>query len=479
LFGAVGIFSAVLLYVSLSHLLSMMATFRMEDRAHAIIQDYAAEAPPRRGFRGGPPPPISLPDQMSTLEQVPIESFMSPFLSAALLDGNGKLVKSSSNFSDYLDVDPAALARLREKVDGPNLEGGGPMGNRLHWEDSTGKDNLVVPLCREGRVVGFVLLRSWRGPEHRMLERFAWSLGIGLFLTLSATVLLSHAVARRWSRPLEALAETAHKVSQGDLSARTGILSNSTELHEVSQTFDSMLAGLEQHVQAQRRFVADASHELKTPVAALEGQLHILQILDEQLEPEIRRARALEAMQHELVRMDRLIQDLLTLSRAEHMPIARTQFSLGGLLSEAVAASLAAAPGRSILYDPPESRRLVGEEDALRGAVRNLLDNALRHTPPEKAVSLKVSMSAEGVEIVVEDQGCGIEAQHLPHLGERFYRCDPGRARIDGGSGLGLSIVKAVLHKHGGHLVISSQPGVGTRAVAWLPVEDEQTVRDT
>ena len=482
LFGGIGLVSCLLLYLSLSHLLWMFAIFRMEDRIHAILQDDPGYPVAAQGERRGPPPvgPIRLPESIPSLEQVPLERFNFPFLSAALLDSRGDILKKSANFQESTaSADPCQLAdlaqRTRRVLSGQEVLAPGPGHHkmRLSWADGSDGQVLVAPVSRGEELLGFLLLRSWRGPEHRLIERFLWALALGLLGTLAATVWLSHALARRWSRPLEELAAAAQRVAKGDFSARTGLAPNSTEIYDVSVTFDSMVAGLQAQFDTQRRFVSDASHELKTPLAALEGQIHIVTLLEED-DPNPRRGRAIAAMERDLWRMDRLVRDLLTLSRAEQTSVAATPFLLQDLLDEAVDSALAAFPGRTIDTPPTQTCRLAGEEEALLGALRNLLDNALQHTSPSQTVALQVSLDSDFVKLTVKDEGCGVAAQHIPQLTQRFYRVDQGRARSEGGSGLGLSIVKAVAEKHGGRLEIVSEIGVGTQATLWLPARLRQ-----
>lgn len=356
---------------------------------------------------------------------------------------------------------------------------GPPSGGELRedWQDDQDRQLMLTPLARDGQLVGFIETRTNWEPNQFLLDRFLSIVIVGLLVSLGGTVLLSIFIAKRVSRPLEGLAEAAHRVASGDLTTRTHLSPMATELYEVSSTFDSMVERLQGIFALQQRFVADASHELKTPLATLEGQIHIVELLEER-SADPRRAQALVAIDRELRRMDRLVSDLLTLSKAEQTSNRQHPFSLSETVQEALSATLANHPGREIhLENSLPDMDLLGDEGAIEGALRNLLDNAIKHTPTEARVTLRLSqdpnLAGEAhrgfLRLAVIDQGCGIPAEHLPRLGQRFYRVDKGRARLHGGTGLGLSIVRAVAEKHGGRLEFESAEGRGTTATVLLP----------
>lgn len=473
LFGTIGIFTTVLLYLGLTKLLWIFGLFRMEDRIHTVLRDIPATACsedfPDREARRLTAGPLAIDSRFSSIEQIPVNQLASPFFSAAVLDVDGNVVSRS----DYFDpakcpVDPARLQVLARKTQDQmspshSEDDYDPRTTRLLWSDPTGGEVLLAPLVRHKALVGFVQMRATQSPERLMVQRFLSFAALGLTLAGLATIWLSIIVARRWAHPLEVLADAAHKVAGGDMTARTGLQPAASELREVARTFDSMVEQLEGQFAVQQRFVADASHELKTPLAALEGQLHILSLLEER-PPEPRRAQALANMNRDLERMDRLVRDLLTLSKAERVAPQFRPISALELAHEAASSTLAS---ERIFVSGPEVQFL-GEMEALEGALRNLMDNALRHSSGR--VEVRVAVDAGFLRLAVIDTGTGIAASHLPHLGERFYRVDAGRARTDGGSGLGLSIVRAVAEKHGGELQITSQFGSGTQASILLPL---------
>ncbi len=282
--------------------------------------------------------------------------------------------------------------------------------------------------------------------------------GGGLFLTSRAL------------RPIRAATEAASKIGASDLSERLPV-SGKDEFARLAQTLNGMLARLEAAFERQRRFVADASHELRTPLTVIKANTS-LALADPALAPDAR--ETLSEIDSAADRTTRIVQDLLLLARSEagQLPVKKETVALKGLLDElgreAPRLRTGAPPVR---VDAPASLTLDVDPHQLRRMLTNLLDNALRHTPASGEVTLSASQSGKSVTLAVSDTGAGIAPEHLPHLGERFYRADASRARTGGGTGLGLAIARSIAEAHGGTLTIASTPGAGTTVQVVLPVE--------
>lgn len=221
------------------------------------------------------------------------------------------------------------------------------------------------------------------------------------------------------------------------------------------------------------QFVANVSHELRTPVTVLLGFLETLRGMDDYSAKELK--QHLGTMYEQAVRMQRLVDDLLTLSKLETSPahVREEDVDMRGLMQELceLAKLLSGAQAHRIdaeVQGPPVLR---GNREELRSAFTNLVNNAVRYTPPGGAIHLSWRSDAEGGRFAVRDSGEGIAAQHIPRLTERFYRVDSGRSRASGGTGLGLSIVKHVLTRHEGRLAIESAPGQGSTFTCVFPAE--------
>jgi two-component system phosphate regulon sensor histidine kinase PhoR len=226
---------------------------------------------------------------------------------------------------------------------------------------------------------------------------------------------------------------------------------------------------LEAVARVRRDFIANVSHELKTPLTVLGGFLETLS--DLKLD-ERQRQRYLALMQEQAQNMQRLVDDLLTLSalESEHSTLQEAEFAIVPLLLQVSADAKALSGGRhEITLSIRDAANVVGGRDELASAFGNLVSNAVRYTPDGGRIALDWRVTAEAGEFTVADTGIGIAAEHIPRLTERFYRVDRSRSRATGGTGLGLAIVKHVLIRHQAELVIDSTPGQGSRFTVRLP----------
>ncbi|HEY2968846.1 MAG TPA: phosphate regulon sensor histidine kinase PhoR, partial [Casimicrobiaceae bacterium] len=226
---------------------------------------------------------------------------------------------------------------------------------------------------------------------------------------------------------------------------------------------------LEAVARLRRDFIANVSHELKTPLTVLTGFLETL--ADMRLE-ERPRQRYLALMAEQAQNMQRLVNDLLTLSalESEHSVIQEAEFAIVPLLLQVSADAKALSADRhEITLNIRDQANVLGSRDELASAFGNLISNAVRYTPDGGRIALEWRVTADGGEFTVSDTGIGIAAEHIPRLTERFYRVDRSRSRATGGTGLGLAIVKHVLIRHQAELVIDSAPAQGSRFTVRLP----------
>ncbi len=236
---------------------------------------------------------------------------------------------------------------------------------------------------------------------------------------------------------------------------------------------------LEAVARLRRDFIANVSHELKTPLTVLTGFLETL--ADMRLE-ERQRQRYLALMAEQAQNMQRLVDDLLTLSalESEHRVLLEAEFAIVPLLLQISADAKALSAGRhEITLNIRDQANVLGSRDELASALGNLVSNAVRYTPDGGRIALDWRVSADGGEFTVSDTGIGIAAEHIPRLTERFYRVDRSRSRATGGTGLGLAIVKHVLIRHQAELVIDSAPAQGSRFTVRLPARRVKVVTDT
>jgi two-component system phosphate regulon sensor histidine kinase PhoR len=237
---------------------------------------------------------------------------------------------------------------------------------------------------------------------------------------------------------------------------------------------------LEAVARMRRDFIANVSHELKTPLTVIAGFLETMQelSLDEK-----QRARFMQLMQEQATSMQRLVEDLLTLSalESEQNPMQDEKFAIVGLLLQVSADAKSLSQGcHAIALDLGDAATVTGSRDELASAFGNLVSNAIRYTPAGGTITLSWRVDDNGTGVfAVTDTGIGIAAEHLPRLTERFYRIDRSRSRATGGTGLGLAIVKHVLLRHQAALEIASEPGKGSTFAVRLPARRVQRAEVT
>lgn len=220
---------------------------------------------------------------------------------------------------------------------------------------------------------------------------------------------------------------------------------------------------------ARRTFFANASHELRTPLTVLQGYLEMMS--DDDLD-NVQRNKAVQTMQQQAQRMEKLVKQLLVLSRIEAAPPgeAREQVDMPTMLKQLHHSAAGLSHGQhEMVFRINERLQVKGHEEQLRSAVSNLLYNAVIHTPPGTRIEVSWQHTAQGAQFQVSDNGPGIAPEHLPRLTERFYRVDKARSRQTGGSGLGLAIVKHALSNHDARLEVLSWPEGGSRFGFTLP----------
>lgn len=310
--------------------------------------------------------------------------------------------------------------------------------------------------------------------ERHLDEAFAAGAGIAIGVGTAAAIItaagVSLIVARRLSQSIESVATAAAIVAAGDYTARVPSAGLGPEIDGLAGSFNAMAGKLEATEATRRRLLADAAHELRTPLATLDAFI-------EGLADGIRApaAETWDVMAAQTFRLRRLADDISLVSRAEEhqLTLDRRPVNIGQVAATAVSAARPSydAKGVKLTGDiPADLAELAADRERISQVLAELLSNALRHTPPEGEVTIRARSSGPEVQITVTDTGEGLAAEHLPHIFERFYRADSARDRAHGGSGIGLAIARALIMAHGGTIAASSGgPGMGTRFTITLP----------
>jgi two-component system OmpR family sensor kinase len=293
---------------------------------------------------------------------------------------------------------------------------------------------------------------------------------IGLPLLLALAALGGYWLTTRSLAPLKWMAEQAREITGSSLHKRLDIGDAAEELAVLSASFNELLARLDQSFESMRRFVADASHELRTPISVIRGEADVA-LSHERGSAEYREALAI--VLDESRRLSRLVDDLLNLARADagNVRLQVQEFYLNDLLAECCRSVQSLAGGRRIELEcrAGEDAPFRGDEELLRRLVLNLLDNAIRYTPPGGKVTASLDAAGPEARLRVSDTGSGIAPEAAPLVFERFFRAEKSRSRQEGGFGLGLSIVKWIAEAHHGTVELESRPGDGAAFTVRLP----------
>ena len=281
-------------------------------------------------------------------------------------------------------------------------------------------------------------------------------------------------LARQSLSPVVAMVERARKMSAEDLSGRLPVGNPRDELGRLAGTFNDLLGRLEASLVQQRQFMADASHELRTPVATTRTAANIALQQPHREERDYR--ETLEIIEQQAARLSRIVEDMFTLARADagNYPVRHAPMYLDEVVAEEVRAArvLASARDVSIELTTAAPAPFTGDEELVRRLIVNLLDNAIRHAPSATAVTIELTRAGHGYSIAVGDRGPGIAVEIQPHIFGRFVRGDPARARgprPDGGAGLGLALARWIATVHGGDVTLTQSSHRGTVFTAFLP----------
>jgi signal transduction histidine kinase len=306
-------------------------------------------------------------------------------------------------------------------------------------------------------------------PFQRLSTSINRFLLLGGSLAIVIALLLTFVLSRRMSSPIGVLAKTARRLGRGDLSQRVEFQGKG-EVKELAQAFNSMAADLEHAEQLRRNLVADVAHELRTPLSNIQGYLEAIR--DRVIKPNTVTIRSLN---EETALLSRLVDELQELSLAEagELKLVYQTEDLAKLIKQAVTRWQPQVTAReiSLSLDLPDNLPLVDIDwQRVNQVLHNLLENAVAHTHEGGTINVAATTQGDWVEVCVSDTGEGIPAEDLPNIFERFYRVDKSRARVTGGSGLGLTIAKRLVEAHGGEITVQSELGKGSCFSFTLPI---------
>ena len=332
--------------------------------------------------------------------------------------------------------------------------------------------NITTGAVSSGVAVVAIPIVDMNNTLHRLI---LIDLGVGALLLVLLGV-LGYGVVLMGLRPLVDIERTAGAIAAGDLTRRVDREDETSEVGRLGASLNVMLEKIEHSFNEQvasenrlRQFLADASHELRTPVTSIRGYAELFRRGAADRPEDL--ALAMRRIEDESVRMGSLVDDLLLLARLDQgRPLEQEPVDLAIVAADGVADAEILAPQRQITLDVEGPLVVLGDDQRLRQVVSNLLQNAIRYTDPGAAITVSATKTDQKVALSVRDEGAGIDPEYLPRLFERFYRADPSRTRGSGGSGLGLAIVASITEAHGGSVDAVSVPGEGSTFTVTLPL---------
>lgn len=382
-------------------------------------------------------------------------------LTFRLLAPDGKVLLTSDAMDALPNpwpVPPPPPADLLFQTE-PGTSPGTPSRTCSQWVNSPDGTTRIVQAT--------YLLDQVNASLSRFIEICVAALGAAAVLAVVGGRIL----AARSLRPVGTMATAARRISVENLADRLERSGTGDELDQLAETFNDMLTRLEKQVAQLHQFIADAAHELRTPLAALRGNAEVA--LSGRRPADELRAVLADAIE-EYDRLSRIADDLLLLARADagqklirsaRFPLDRAVVDVVDLFSPE-----AEERGVSLILSDRNEIWIDGDDGRLRQMLSNLLDNAIKFTPDGGTVRVSQSTSNGMIELTVRDTGVGIAPEHLPHVFDRFYRADRARTHDGGGAGLGLSICRTIVEAHGGDIRLTSRPGGGTTVSVRIPV---------
>ncbi|MEA2173591.1 MAG: hypothetical protein QOD00_1183 [Blastocatellia bacterium] len=375
---------------------------------------------------------------------------------------------------------PESLSRHLSGLIKSAMQAGG--ANAIYDDSFKGVRAYAAPVKSKDKSYTVIIAQSLEEQEES-LEGARRAFYVAVPLALLVASLGGYFLARKSLAPVIEMGDRAARIGASNLNERLPVSHSRNELGRLARIFNDLLARLDLSFEQQRRFVADASHELRTPVAIVCGESEVALSKQERTEEEYRESLAI--VHDEGRRLTRIVEDLFMLTRADagQYEIASVNFYLDETIGECVRAvrSLASQRGLELYYRQNGGELLFrGDEGLIRRMVLNLLDNAIKYTPAGGQIRVELERNAGDYALSISDTGQGISTEAQPHIFERFYRADTARSRNietggSGGAGLGLSIASWIAETHGGRIRLDRSDQHGSIFIITLPAPTQSS----
>lgn len=404
------------------------------------------------------PVPLEYAVEHTTLPN--IDELAAPGIYIQFADKNGNVVKKSNNLGNQ--ELPVSRTLVRDGL-------AGKVG--IDTIDPTAANSAKVRVMASPMYVAGDILVLEVGqaldPTDAIINQVRWALLTGTLFALILAATFGAVLARRALAPVRRVADTAATIEESsDLGRRVSYRGPKDEIGDLVTTFNHMIDRLEKGFKSQRQLIGDASHELRSPLTVIKGNLELLnRNIDEP-----GRREALRACEAETNRMVKVVGDLLLLAEVDSGQLeAKESVPLTSIVREEVSRLGPLAGRRHIDVRKSDEIYVRGSSNRLRQLVANLLENAIKYTADDGTIKTSVYRQDGQVRFEVSDDGIGISPEDLPRVFDRFYRAEAARSRQTRGTGLGLAIVKAIAEQHGGSVSVASTPGKGSTFTVQLP----------
>lgn len=391
------------------------------------------------------------------------------------LDGVFLIVRDEEGKVLYQTINLIGQDENKDHLWRPVVETGAAEGGEMKLSSSAPDYVYAVTVSLPNSTAEVVEAGKSYEAAQETIKTIATILTIAVLAAFLLSIVGAYLLARAALRPVDAVVNSAQRITEGDLSKRLPVSHPKDKIGRLVATINALLARLErafaqreEALARQRRFVADAGHELRTPLTSIGGYAQMLE--EGGLEDRRTTREGVATIRRESERMRELVNGLLSLARGdEEVPLELESHDLGKVAHEAAETAQIAAGAKVVVeYTLPEQRvEAIFDRNRVRQVISILLDNAVKYTSSGGRVTVMVRVVEEQVEVEVSDTGIGIPKEHLYHIFDRFYRTD--EARTAGGLGLGLAIARQIAEAHGGKLEAKSEPGKGSTFTLSLP----------
>lgn len=384
---------------------------------------------------------------------------------AWVIDHNGKLIATSEDHVHCEgDIERTDLEQLRAGVVSIRK------GQSRYFDEAVIR--VAAPMLQEGNFIGAVVLYTpvtgIKATFAKMVDMYGWA----AFLSIILSVIVGFGLSRYITRPLREVSEVAHRVAEGNFEKKVMVKSKD-ELGQLGDAMNHMINRLAEYEAMRRDFVANVSHELRSPLTSIQGFVDA--IVEGKSKDADEEVRYLSIVQKETHRLTKLVNELLEISRfdASQSRFNMDAFPVEVVINRAIASLKPQIEGKSISIRRALQKDLplcYGDEDRIEQVIHNILENAVSYSEDGGSIIISAGQKDSAVVVEVSDSGPGIPKEELSRIWERFYRVDKARSRTQGGTGLGLAIVQEIIKKHGGRVLAESEIGKGTSIGFSLPI---------